>query len=52
MRFGRDVSSTTRQHNHRKSMNRHSDNRVFSATADKSRVENSRKVPMRGGYRL
>lgn len=48
----RDVSSTFRQSNKRRSMNRRKDPKVFSGTADRSRVENSRKVPMRGGYRL
>lgn len=48
----RDVSSTFRQHNKRKAMSRFRDPKVFSSSADRSRVENSRKVPMRGGYRL
>lgn len=48
----RDVSKTFKQHNFRKGMSRRHDPKVFSSTADKSRVENSRKVPMRGGYRL
>lgn len=52
MMRSRDVSHTTKMHNKRKRMPMRSDGHVFSETADKSRVENSRKNPMRGGFRM
>lgn len=47
-----DVSHSNKMHNRRKRMPMRRDKSVFSDTADKSRVENSRKNPMRGGYRM
>ena len=50
--FARDISATTKHHNSRKPSRGGKDRRVFSKSSDKTRVENSRKNPMRGGYRL
>lgn len=48
----RDVSATFKRNNRRKSMSRRRDPKMFSSTADKSRVENSRNVLHRGGHRM
>lgn len=49
----KDVSSTFRHNNKRKSMSRKRDPKVFSSTADRSRVENSPRGGLhRGGERM
>lgn len=37
---------------HRKKMDRKTDKRVYSATADKTHYKNLRATPMRGGFRI
>lgn len=49
---GRDVSTTLHRNNFRKRMSRKKDPKVFSRSADRSRVENTRVIPMRGGIRF
>lgn len=52
MFHSKDVSKTTKPHNFRKAMRHGHDKKVFAKTADRSRVENFRRVAMRGGFRL
>lgn len=50
--MNRDVSYTIHHKNRRAPSRGRRDKRMFSVTADRSRIENTRTVSMRGGRRL